>query len=289
MQACASGASVGECLSRARHALRAAGCETAALDAELLLACVLQESRLSLIAHPEHVLSPQQQETFQCLVSRRALHEPVAYLTGQKEFYGLAFRVSQAVLIPRPETELLVELAIQRAAHLPRGVRAADVGTGSGCIAGSVARNVPELLCDACDISEAALALARENAARHGVTERICFVRSDLLLSLVGRCYQIIVSNPPYVPSQDIALLEPGVRSFEPLTALDGGPDGLAAVHRLAAQAAESLTTGGRLLVEIGVGQGGAMEKIAADAGLALAGVYPALAGIPRVAEMLRL
>jgi release factor glutamine methyltransferase len=246
----------------------------------VLLAHSLGRDRGWLYAHSEYLLSPSQLSDYQALVARRANREPVAYLAGHKEFFGLDFIVTPDVLIPRPETEQLVEMALQvvraglvpipRAGinHAPMAI--ADVGTGSGAIAVTLAVHLPEAHVFATDTSPAALAVARRNAARHGVADRVHCVQGDLLAPLKTsppaplsaaergkrRPFQLIVANPPYLSQADLAAAPPEVARWEPRAALDGGPDGLAIIRRLLAMVTDRLCPAGALLVEIGAGQG---------------------------------
>jgi len=259
------------------------------MEAEVLLAYVLGTSRAVLIAHPERPLTPAQLDRYQALVRRRAVDYPLPYLTGRLEFYGLEFEVTPEVLIPRPETETLVELALARR---PRS--AVDVGTGSGCIAVSLAVHLPEATIYATEISPAALAVARRNAERHGVAERVRLLAGDLLSPCPGPV-DLIVSNPPYVSTGEWASLPASVRDYEPSLALDGGPDGLDVVRRLLAQAPAVLAgplpaegrPGGALLIEIGAGQGEAAANLARTFfPQATLRVLPDLAGRDRVLEI---
>ena len=259
------------------------------LEAEVLLADVLDASRAVLIAHPERPLTPAQLDRYQALVRRRAADYPLPYLTGRLEFYGLEFEVTPEVLIPRPETETLVELALTRR---PRS--AVDVGTGSGCIAVSLAVHLPEATIYATEISPAALAVARRNAERHGVAERVRLLAGDLLSPCPGPV-DLIVSNPPYVSTGERASLPASVRDYEPSLALDGGPDGLDVVRRLLAQAPAVLAgplpaegrRGGALLIEIGAGQGEAAATLARTFfPQATVRVFPDLAGRDRALEI---
>jgi release factor glutamine methyltransferase len=236
---------------------------------------------------------------FEGLVRRRARREPAGYVIGHREFWNLDFEVSACVLVPRPETELLVEEALSRlscgsalgAEHAGRSaagaaapVRIADVGTGSGCIAIALARWLPAAAITAIDTSDAALAVARRNAARHDVSDRVQCVRADLLDAVTGPL-EAVVSNPPYVPAPDIESLQPEVRDYEPLEALVAGGDGLDVIRRLVPGAAAALRPGGWLLFEFGFGQSDSVRRIVeAEPRLALAEVRPDLAGIPRVA-----
>ena len=251
-----------QALRQARGALAAAGCETPDLDAEVLLAHVLQCSRAWLYAHALDRLTAEQAAAYRSLVERRAGRQPVAYLVGHKEFFGLDFLVTPDVLIPRPETEQLVELALNLAPHRTARLFAADVGTGSGALAVSLAWHLPQARILAGDISAAALAVARQNAARHGVGERVLCVQADLLPARAGG-FELILANLPYLSPADLRRAAPEVADWEPRLALDGGANGLAAVRRLLARAGESLRTGGALLVEIGAGQGTAVSELA--------------------------
>jgi len=247
---------VAQVLASAIERLAAAGCDTARLDAEVLLAHILGRDRSWLYAHPGRPLSSHQLNACQSLVSRRVDREPVAYLVGHKEFFDLDFFVTRDVLIPRPETEHLVEWALQWASSAKPGpLSVADVGTGSGAIAVTLAAHVPRAHIFATDTSRPALAVARDNAVRHGVASRVSCVMGDLLAPLAGP-FHLIAANPPYLSHADLASTPPEVARWEPRPALDGGPDGLEAIRRLLAMAATRLCAGGLLLVEIGAGQG---------------------------------
>ncbi len=235
-------------LSRADSVVRA---ESPALDAEVLLRAVLGRSRAALVAHPEASLAPQQWQRFAGLLARRAAGEPVAYLTGTKEFMGLTFAVSPAVLIPRPDTECLVERAL---AVLPAGRRrvVADVGTGSGAIGVSLAVQRPMFQVYALDSDRNAASLAAANARRHGVSERVT-VRCGDLLAPLPEAAAVIVANLPYISSEALPILPVSVRDYEPRTALDGGGDGLVVYRRLLGQLAaqpELLRRPGHVLCE---------------------------------------
>jgi release factor glutamine methyltransferase len=227
-------------------------------DAELLLLHVLQIDRATLLAYPTRMLTDQQLDLYQAAIVRRLSHEPVQYITGQQEFFGLALKVSPATLIPRPETEHLVEAVLER---LPAGqpLRILDVGTGTGAIALALAAHLPHAQVNALDLSAEALNVARENAAAHGLTARVDFLLSDLLTGLPAidqtAAFDAIVSNPPYIPESDRDGLHPEVRDFEPAQALFAGSRGLDIYRRLIPQARAALKPGGLLALEIGHGQ----------------------------------
>jgi release factor glutamine methyltransferase len=227
-------------------------------DAELLLLHVLQIDRATLLAYPTRMLTDQQLDLYQAAIVRRLSHEPVQYITGQQEFFGLALKVSPATLIPRPETEHLVEAVLER---LPAGqpLRILDVGTGTGAIALALAAHLPHAQVNALDLSAEALKVARENAADHGLTARVDFLLSDLLTGLPAidqtAAFDAIVSNPPYIPESDRDGLHPEVRDFEPAQALFAGSRGLDIYRRLIPQARAALKPGGLLALEIGHGQ----------------------------------
>ena len=254
------------------------------VEAELLLVHVLAQPRAYLWAHPEATLTPQQAADYAACVQRRAAGEPLPYITGQIEFFGLTFAVTPDVLVPRPETESLVESALVWLKAHPAST-AADVGTGSGCIAVALAVHAPSLRLYAADISPAALQVARANAERHNVAERITFLEGDLLIPL-PKPVHLIVSNPPYVAEDEWDALPLSVRQ-EPRPALLSGADGLDALCRLVEQARTRLLPGGLMLAEIGERQGAAAQALA-RAAFPEAGVMilPDLAGKDRVLEI---
>jgi release factor glutamine methyltransferase len=227
-------------------ALRAADLDAG--DSRALLRAALGVDDAHLAAHPEQVLTAEQDDRFAGWVRRRRAGEPVAYITGEREFWSLSFHVTPAVLIPRPETELLVEFALERVADgAPAGVL--DLGTGCGCVAVAVAKHRPRARVAAIDISPAALAIAGGNAARHDVS--VEFIESDWLNALAGRRFDLIVANPPYVAAGDQHLAQGDVR-FEPRAALGGGGDGLECIAAIVAQSRAHLERGGWLFVEHG-------------------------------------
>lgn len=256
------------------------------LEAERLLAMVLAVERIALLAHPEWKLTQPQIQRFRRIVARRASGEPLPYILGYAEFFGLRFVVTPDVLIPRPETELLVERALEWLQHHPDAT-VVDVGTGSGCIAIALAVACPDLRIYATDLSAAALAIARTNARRHDVSARVTWLQSDLMVPLQGPL-DLILSNPPYVTEREWHDLAVSVR-HEPRLALVSGPQGLDAVGRLLDLARTRLASSGALLVEIGETQEEAVRALARTAfPNARLSVLPDLAGRPRLLEVQR-
>lgn len=251
-------------------------------DAETLLLHVLGQNRAWLLAHLDDEFHEDQAKRFVELVERRYQGEPIQYITRQTEFYGLPFQVTPDVLIPRPETEHLVAKAVELA---PRFLtpRIADVGTGSGVIAIALAHEWPSAALTAIDVSPIALALARRNAARIGLADRIRFLESDLLAAVANERFEMVVSNSPYVPSRDRESLSVEVRDYEPALALFAGEDGLDIYRRLIPAAFAVLLPGGFLLMEIGYGQSEAVAELSRNAGFDRIEFAPDLQNIPRV------
>ncbi|HEX3572845.1 MAG TPA: peptide chain release factor N(5)-glutamine methyltransferase [Acidobacteriaceae bacterium] len=251
-------------------------------DATLLLLHTLGIARAQLLADPDRILTPDQRERFEQLVARRLTHEPIQYITSEQEFFGLALRVTRAVLIPRPETEHLVE-AVLAEVDGTAGPSVVDVGTGSGAIAIALAHHLRSAHITATDISPAALEVAAENAGRHRLAHRIRFVESDLLDSVAQHApFDVIVSNPPYVPFAEGKNLHPQIRDFEPATALFATGSGLDIYRRLIPQANVALKPGGLLALEIGQGQQAALADLLS--GWNAVRFIPDLQQIPRVA-----
>ncbi|MDH5244227.1 MAG: peptide chain release factor N(5)-glutamine methyltransferase [Chloroflexota bacterium] len=291
-------------IARLREGALEAGLETPRLDAELLLAHAVGVDRTAVIAHPDAPVGPEAEAAYRRAIERRVVGEPVAYLRGIKEFHGLAFAVDPRALIPRPETELLVDLAFAdvmdrlTGAARPRDhrpVSVLDVGTGSGAVAIALAvalrkRGVPadDVAITAVDIVPEALDLARENAVGHAVGDRVRFVGADLLPPVVAGPWDVIAANLPYVRSDALARL-PAPTTYEPAIALDGGADGLVVIDRLLAALPTALAHGGLALLEIGSDQGTSILEHVHDR---LPGwrcrVEPDLAGLPRVARIER-
>jgi len=291
-----------EVLARSAQWLAEKGLESPRLDAEVLLAHLLAMSRLELYLAWDRLLNDKQKEQYRDLLKRRANHEPVAYIVGRREFHSLDFRVTPDVLIPRPETELLVELALQRVRGdavsgvdgmdgmdgVSRPLRIADVGTGSGAIAVVLARELPEARLTATDDSEPALKVARHNAETHGVAQRIVFRCVSLLEGLEGS-FDLIVSNPPYIAERDRETLPLDVVRYEPTRALFAGEDGLEVIRLLIPEAAERLAPGAALLLEIGAEQAAAVQELfAADGRYETAEPHQDFRGIERVVSAVR-
>src|SRR2546426_1325402 len=237
----------GEAVRWAAAELSAGGVEPARMTGELLLAHVFGWNRVRVITHPEEMLSPEQADLFRSLVRRRCSGEPLQYITGEREFYGLSFKVTPAVLIPRPETELLVGEVLRLTKNLAHAgeARFADVGTGSGCIAISLLHSLPAWRAWAIDLSRPALDVARLNAERIGVNDRIRFVCADMLECFAARpAFDFIVSNPPYGARDDMESVQATVRDYEPEVAVFGGESGYEAFRRLIPQAKTRLVTG---------------------------------------------
>lgn len=245
--------------------LKSKGVEEAKREAELLLAHVLQTSRTDLLMRYDEQPADAERAKYKELITRRVAGWPVAYLIGTRGFYLLDFEVDPAVLIPRPDTETLVLEALNRLKPLV-APRVLDIGTGSGCIAVSLAHQKKDAQVTAIDISPDALAVARRNAAKHNVADRITFLQGDLLGPLApDSTFDMIVSNPPYIAQSEFAGLSPDVRDHEPRLALDGGPDGLAFYRRIAAGVGPFLKSGGSLLLEIGYTQDAAVRALLSE------------------------
>ena len=276
---------VGEVVRWAADELSHAEVECARMTGELLVAQVLGWTRERVIAHPEGGLSPEQVDLFRTLVRRRCSGEPLQYITGEREFYGLRFKVTPSVLIPRPETEFLVGEVLRLSSILPRtqSVCLADVGTGSGCIAIAVLHNLPGCRAWATDISAPALEVARQNAMRFAVGDRIRFVCADLLECFPERpAFDFIVSNPPYGARGNREAVQAIVRDYEPEGAVFGGQSGYEAYSRLIPQAERRLLPGAYLLLEVGFGQWEEVARMAEHEGFAVDRMVEDLQGIPR-------
>jgi release factor glutamine methyltransferase len=271
--------SAGEVLQSARARL-ASTSQYPRRDAELILAHVLGCDPAGLLTHPERRLSANESEQFENLLKRRLASEPVQYLTGTQEFFGLLFEVSPDVLIPRPETEHLVEAVLDRFAR-DANPRIVDVGTGSGAIAVAIAHALPRSQVTAVDLYPSALEIARGNAVRHGVIDHVTLLQSDLLAAAGNTEFDVVVSNPPYIANEEP--LEPQVANYEPGSALYAGPTGLEIYERLIPQARKVLKPAGWLMMEIGYGQEAALRALLR--GWRETSFIPDLQGIPRVVQ----
>lgn len=272
-------------LIEGRAALAAAGIETAALDAELCLAAVLDCDRLSLLTAQDTELSGSQLARLDALITRRTHHEPMAYILGHREFHGLDFTVTPATLIPRPDSETLVETALARLADHAAPCAVLDLGTGSGCLLLSLLHHLPTAQGIGVDISADALKVAEANARRLGLADRTDWRRGDWWGALEKNDgpFDLIISNPPYIAGGEIETLAPDVRRHEPLAALDGGADGLVAYRRIVAGLTRQLRPGGIAVFEIGAGQASDVAAIFRAAGWSCEEPMRDLAGQPRV------
>ena len=275
---------IAEAILQSAQVLRNAGVPEPRREAGSLLAHVLGKDRTFLIRHAEDLLSDQEVTTLSAYVERRGSGEPLQYITGYQDFFGLEFKVTPDVLIPRPETELLVETALKLIGNTAATPFVCDVGTGSGCIAIAILHERPRAKAVALDISEAAIRIAELNAVRHSVSERLSFAVSDGFQALHNTPrFDLIVSNPPYVPDGALAGLQREVRDHEPRLALTPGLDGLAVIRRLIQQAPDFLKPKGYLLVEIGFDQGEAVRHLIDPDVWELLEIQPDLQGIPRI------
>ena len=255
-----------EAINNAANLLSTAGITNARLDAEVLLSHIITKDRVWLITHRDDVLDDDHQRDFADVVQRRTRREPLQHIIGNQEFWGLEFIVSPDVLIPRPETEFIIEAALAIVQDRNTLVRIIDLCTGSGCIAVSLAKELTAARIIATDASEKALAIARENTRRHGVSEHIRFLLGDLFepleeLDIRGQI-DIIVSNPPYVQAGDLSTLQPEVRDYEPEMALIAGPEGTEMAKRIIQRAPEYLKKNGTLIMEMGLGQAEALTRM---------------------------
>ena len=256
------GTPVGRALVAATQRLEEAGSDTASLDAQVILAHILDKERGWLFAHYDQALTEEEAEDFAELVARRAAAEPVAYLVGHREFYGLELAVDPRVLIPRPETELMVDAVLDHIeSRANQQVRMVDVGTGSGAVAAAVAANCPSVQIYAIDLSPAALEVAQENVKQHDTRGQITLLQGDLLEPL-PEAVDIIAANLPYITSDEYLNLMADVRDYEPRLALEAGPEGLDLIERLLDQAPGHLYPGGVIFLEIGANQGASVLEL---------------------------
>jgi len=279
-----AGASIAEALRLMAQFFHLNGIEDADADARILLAHALHLDRAQLLAQSDRLLEAREIDTVLPLAARRLKREPVARILGRKEFWSLPLGLTPDVLVPRPETETIVEAALDRVLRgglrLER-LRVLDIGTGSGALLLALLKEMPNATGTGTDIDAGALACARANAERHDLAGRCSFVAGDMAAGLAGP-FDLIVSNPPYVARGEIARLEPEVRDYDPKLALDGGEDGLDAYRAIAAAAPRLLAPDGRLIVELGAGQELSVRALFTNTGLAIVTVRNDLSGIPR-------
>ncbi|MDP9034037.1 MAG: peptide chain release factor N(5)-glutamine methyltransferase [Myxococcota bacterium] len=263
---------------------RSRGMESPRLDAELLLARALLSTRIQLIVDSKRPLGAEELARFRELVKRRRAREPIAYILGEREFYGRPFRVDPRVLVPRPDTETLVDVALERTRGMSMSMRALDLCTGSGCVAITLARERPTSSFLATDLSDGALEVARDNAVRLGAYN-VAFRQGDLFAAANWpRPFHLVTANPPYVAAADIAALAPDIREFEPSMALEAGSDGLCVLRRIVSEAPSHVVgTGGVLVVEVGAGEADAVVDLFEGAGFSGIEVRRDYARIQRV------
>ena len=277
---------IGRILKWTEQYFKDKGIESPRLDAEVLLAHVLEKQRIYLYVHFDEPLQPGELAAYREMIKKRVLRVSVAQILGEKEFMGLTFKVTADTLVPRPDTEILVQAAVDRLRAMAgeEPLRFADIGTGSGAICLSVLHYLAGTVADTVDISPAARAVAEENAASLGLADRITFHTGDLLQPLSGISFAAILSNPPYIPEADIVKLAPEVRLKEPHTALSGGQDGLDFYRRLAKEAPAMLVPGGFTAFEVGIHQAGDVaDLLKANPLIDRTEILPDYAGIDRV------
>ena len=274
---------IASALATARQRLQAAGIDGAALDARLLLGKAAGIDMSALIAGSRNMLPTETIAAFDAFCDRRARHEPVARILGTKEFRGLSLALNEATLVPRPETEILVDAALDQVGRSAgRPLRICDLGTGSGAILIALVHELDRATGIGVDISRPALDIALVNARRHGVADRIGFIPGDFSVPF-DEAFDMVVANPPYIRQGDLAGLDREVRDYGPVLALDGGPDGMAALRIIAAHLPGLLKPGGTAFVEIGAGQGDSVAALFTAHGLEIRAIRPDLAGIERV------
>lgn len=268
-------------VAAATETLAAAGIEGARREAMLLLAYLLKSDISIIYRENERRLSADEQAAFDALIARRAAREPLSHITGRREFWSLEFLVSGDVLDPRPDSETLIEAALSYRDGGMQLRRLLDLGTGSGCLLLTLLHELPEASGIGVDVSDAALAIANENARRLGLAERAAFVRGDWAAAIEGS-FDLIVSNPPYIPVGEIVTLQPEVRDYEPHLALDGGADGLDCYRAILRDVPRLLPPGGLVLFEVGAGQAGDVGQLMVEAGLGDIRTFRDIAGIER-------
>ncbi|NKB49673.1 MAG: peptide chain release factor N(5)-glutamine methyltransferase [Alphaproteobacteria bacterium] len=277
------GGDVATALDRIARRLESAGVDNAGLDARLLVGAATGESAAGLIARPERALSSAETDRLAAMTARRCACEPMSHILGRREFWSLDFDVSADVLTPRADSETLIEAACEFISPVDRPIRVLDLGTGSGCLLLALLHEFPAATGTGVDISPAAIDLARRNAMGLGLGARSDFVVGDWTAAIAGR-FDIVLSNPPYIATANIARLSPEVARYEPRGALDGGEDGLDAYRTLLPLMSDVLASDGMALFELGAGQDEAVSVLARDYGLVIAGLRADIAGISRVA-----
>jgi release factor glutamine methyltransferase len=275
---------ISEALKNATEILTGGGISQPRREAASLLAFALKKNRTYLIAHDDYLLTESESENFNRILERRAAREPFQYIVGRQEFYGLDFIVTPDVLIPRPETELIVENAVLMLKN-KREPRLCEVGIGSGCISVAILYEMQSASAVGLDISEKALQVAQQNAETHDVGKRLTLCVSDIFAALNAEKFDLVVSNPPYIPSQNIADLQPEVRDFEPLNALTDGADGFSIIRKIILDAPRFLKQNGSLLMEIGFDQSAAVARIFAPEIWNAVEYLHDLQGIPRTVK----
>jgi release factor glutamine methyltransferase len=282
------GYTIADLIAEAGRALAGAGVPEARREAASLVGHVTGQGRTFLLTHPETIIARAGVQRLREMIGRRAAGEPLQYITGRQEFYGLDFEVNRDVLIPRPETELLVEKALELLRGKSAPTRVLDVGTGSGCIAIAILHELREARAVSLDLSVRALRVAARNAERHNVHERLAFAASDCFAALdpARAVFDMIVSNPPYVAKESLAGLQREVRDYEPRMALTPGGDGLRIIRRLLKDSARFLTMGGHLLIEIGFDQHEAINQLLERDVWELLDIHKDLQGIPRTVAL---
>lgn len=285
---------IAEAILQGDHDLRNAGVTEARREAGSIAAYVLGRDRSFILNHADEPINQEQLKVFRQYIERRAKGEPLQYITSLQEFFSLDFEVTRDVLIPRPETELLVETALKLTTAGDNAPFICDVGTGSGCIVVTLLHELPGARAVAIDISPAAVVVAKRNAARHSVTDRVDFVVADCFEAFLSRdprrpCFDLIVSNPPYVAEPSLAGLQREIRDFEPRRALAAGADGLLIIRRLLLEAGNFLKDGGHFLFEIGFDQSEAVEQLVDRRLWNIVGILKDLQGIPRIVALQKL
>lgn len=275
---------IAERLREASGTLHSSGIIQSRREAYLLLALALKKDKTFLIAHPEYELSGEEEKRFKDFLIRRASREPFQYIAGKQEFYGLDFATTKDVLIPRPETELIVETAIE-ILRAKRNLNFCEVGIGSGCIAVSILHKIKTARAIGLDISPKALEIAAGNAATHEVSNRLELKISDVFEVLQNEKFDLIISNPPYIPSEEIENLQAEVRDFEPIIALTDGDDGLSIIEKIIVESPKFLNKEGFLLLEIGFGQADKVREIFEPEIWRVVEILPDLQGIPRMVK----